>query len=230
MKTIIQNTNRMQETLGVLSNALSCCSLRSLRALRLILVAVVLTLTLTGPVWAQSSPEENLVRKGGATTTTAPAGSGNFLDGLPRMVVSLAVVVGLIYLARFLLRKAGRSGKLKSATGPVEIIWRSNLTLKQQLILARMGRRLLLIGAGPGGLTTLSELSDPEEITDLLASIEQGKADSFTNMLASKAGQYVQPGATKQGPPHRDDGGAAGEAARRLAEKLRAMDKGGNQK
>lgn len=54
-------------------------------------------------------------------------------------------------------------------------------------MIVRFARRLLLVQQGSHGMTTLSEVSDPDEVAGLLARIESGSrgrtADKFRAML-----------------------------------------------
>ena len=48
------------------------------------------------------------------------------------------------------------------------------------------------MGAGPQGMTTLCELTDPKEIAELLASIEQGMGDSFIATMEKQKGRFAE--------------------------------------
>ena len=142
-----------------------------------------------------------------------PAGGAGVWDGTLRVVLALALVVGLIYLSRYLLRKAGGAGKLHAQGGVVETLWRTNLSMKHQLTLVRMGRRVLLLGCTPQEVSTLCEVTDPQEIAELLNAVEEGKGDSFTRLLSRKAGQFAG---------DVDQQGQGVSEMRKLADKLRS--------
>ena len=89
-------------------------------------------------------------------------------DGWLRTAGALALVIGLIFLARFALRRFAPGVGKGAGGGDIEILARTNLSARQQLCLVRLGRRLLLIGSGPEGMRTLAEISDPAEVADLL--------------------------------------------------------------
>ncbi len=148
----------------------------------------------------------------------------SYLDGWPRVVASLAVVAALVYLARWLLKKAGASGRLVPSRGQdvLEVISRCPVSMKHQVYLVRLGRRLLVLGAGQQGLSTLAEITDPQEAAELIELADGAKADSFRSMLASKADQLKAAEAAAAGgrnPPAQD---ASGEAVRQLKQKLQA--------
>ena len=91
-------------------------------------------------------------------------GGGGWL----RTAGALALVIGLIFLARFAFRRFAPSVGKHAAGGKIEVLARTNLSARQQLCLVRLGRRLLLVGSGPEGMRTLAEISDPAEVADLL--------------------------------------------------------------
>jgi len=105
------------------------------------------------------------------------------------MLLALVVVVGLIFLARYLLKRFGGTGKLSGRSAVLEVLARTSLTSRHQLFLVRMSGRLVLVGAGPGGLSCLAEVTDPDEISKLLAAVEAGRTDLFGSLLKRKTRQ-----------------------------------------
>lgn len=90
-----------------------------------------------------------------------------------RTVLALAVVVALVLLAQWLFRgTAGRRGlgrgMFGGRDGPLQVVAQTGLSGRHRLFLVRLGERLVLIGAGPQHLTTLSEVTDPRERDRLL--------------------------------------------------------------
>jgi flagellar biosynthetic protein FliO len=120
--------------------------------------------TATRPVKKPESQDDKVLSRDG--------GWGG--DGWLRTAGAMALVIGLIFLARYALRRFAPSAGKVTSGGKVEVLARTNLSARQQLCLVRMGRRVLLIGSGPEGMRTLSEVSDPAEVADLLG--EAGKA------------------------------------------------------
>ena len=47
----------------------------------------------------------------------------------------------------------------------------------------RLGKRLVLIGAGGGTMTTLAEVSDPAEIEELMQSVKATRGASLAGLL-----------------------------------------------
>ena len=131
----------------------------------------------------------------------APGNAGSLMDWL-RMVLALAVVVGLIFVTRWLLKRAGAAAGITAGGRAVEVLARSPLSSRHQMYLVRMGRRLLLVGSGPEGLRTLSEVTDQQEVQDLLKAVAAG-APTLSAMFH---GKRSSPGPAGQGDSQRPGG------------------------
>lgn len=96
-----------------------------------------------------------------------------------RTLLALAVVVALVLLARWLFRSAEARGIALAGRkhGPLRVVARAALAGRYQLFLVRLGERLVLVGASPQQLTTLSEVTDPAECDRLLAALGRDDAE-----------------------------------------------------
>jgi flagellar biosynthetic protein FliO len=116
-----------------------------------------------------------------------PAGTGGF--DLRRLVTALAVVLLLILLARWFARRFfGVAGATRS-TRAVQVLSRSTLSPKQQLMLIRVGRRLLVVGDGGGQLNTLSEITDADEVAALVGQVQDDHSARATKSFGSLFGR-----------------------------------------
>jgi flagellar biosynthetic protein FliO len=106
-------------------------------------------------------------------------------NGAWPMLVVLALIAGLAWGARRWLNGMNR------ATGgaAIDILARQFVSSKQTLCLVRLGRRVVLLGVTPDRMTTLCEISDPEEAALLVASIETRRPQSFTSAMARLTAQ-----------------------------------------
>ncbi len=94
---------------------------------------------------------------------------------ITRVLGALAVVLGLLFGLRAVVRRsrwALASGGRPS--GVVEILARYPVARGQHLILLKLARRVLLVHRSGSTMTTLSEVSDPDEVAALLGRIEAG--------------------------------------------------------
>ena len=91
---------------------------------------------------------------------------------------ALAVVLTVLVLARALLRRvAGPLAGGGRPSGVVEVLARYPVGKGQQLVLLKLGRRIALLHQSRTGMTTLTEVSDPDEVAGLLTRLEAGSRD-----------------------------------------------------
>ncbi len=94
---------------------------------------------------------------------------------IARILGALGVVLGLLVVLRMVFRRFG--GVLGSAgrpSGVIEIMARYPMGKGQVLLVLKMARRIILVHHCGTSMTTLSELTDPDEVASLLARLEAG--------------------------------------------------------
>ena len=119
--------------------------------------------------------------------------------GLSKTLGALIVVVGLMLMLMMLIRwVSARKGGIMASLGPsgrapsgiIEILARYPVARKQRLVLLRIGNRVILCcqttGAksASGAMTTLAELTGPEEVAAILRSVRD--QDGTSNQAAFK--------------------------------------------
>lgn len=71
----------------------------------------------------------------------------------------------------------------------VEVLARYPVGRHQQLLILKLGRRIVLLHQGGGRMAALTEITDPDEVASLLASLEAGsrqkEAMRFRSILNS---------------------------------------------
>ena len=86
---------------------------------------------------------------------------------------SLGIVLGLLLLLSLPLRKSAARTNLP--TDVMEVLGGTRIQGKQQqLLLIRLSNKLLLVNAKPGGMQTLGEVTDPEEVASIVQACHQG--------------------------------------------------------
>ena len=134
-----------------------------------------------------------------SSTTASPAANNSELPArsnggeleYSRVLGALAVVLGLIFLLRWLGRIAfpaslGRGGAGRS----VELLSRSPLSPKQQILLVRVGRRVLVVGDSGGQMSSLGEIRDPDEISELVGQVISDKRAVTPRAFGSMFGRF----------------------------------------
>lgn len=75
-----------------------------------------------------------------------------------RLGFSLAVVIGLMWLAGRVMRNRGLTGRSRKCDTELEVLDRKNLSKTSSLALVRVGDRTLLIGVTEHGISNLTEI------------------------------------------------------------------------
>jgi len=104
---------------------------------------------------------------------------------LGAMVVVLAAIFGVRWYGRRFLGLAGA----RSTSGAIQVLCRSALSPKQQLMLVQVGRRVVLVADCGVQMSALCEISDPEEVAALAGQIQQRKGDSASSSFRSVLGR-----------------------------------------
>ncbi len=103
-------------------------------------------------------------------------------------MLALALVVALIYGCRSALKRMGKGGVRPGAAGvagPVEVLSRTSIGAKQQMLLVRVGKRVLLVGSWPGGMANLGEVTDAGELSAMTAPQADRRGSPQTNEAIS---------------------------------------------
>jgi hypothetical protein len=166
----------------------------------------------------------------GAEAPAPPAAGGSFL----RTMLALAGVIALIGICGVATRAVARGrGGLAGAFGPggrapsgvISVLGRYPVSRGQKLVLLHLDRRILLVsqssggrlGAG-GGMATLCEISDPEEVASILVKSRDAESDSISERFRSMLGavdRAFRPGqeAVPEEFPRRRLSGSGGDRA-----------------
>jgi len=127
-----------------------------------------------------------------AAATTADAQATATSTGLDttRVVVSLAGVLGLIFLLKHfgkgLVTPRGGGG---GPSGAVQLLGRDPIGPRQQVILLRIGRRVIVVADSAGVISTLSQITDADEVAELTGRVQQGRPASATKAFGALLGR-----------------------------------------
>jgi len=127
-----------------------------------------------------TGPENVLLRRDGAGP----------LDGWGRTVLALAIVLAVLLVLRSVLKRLGRRGAAARG-GAMDVLARTSVSPRQQLLLVRLGSKLILMGSSPAGLSALHVVSDPEEVAELTEAAMGGGAEA---RLRAEAGKHREGG------------------------------------
>jgi flagellar biogenesis protein FliO len=135
----------------------------------------------SAPAVVVSPPQEGLAlgRPEDAGASAGPPKRTRSFDPrvgeIARVAGALGAVLALLLLTRFMLRRmAGPLAGGRRPSGVLEVLARYPVARAQQLVLLKMSGRIVLLHQSKAGMTALSEVTDPDEVAQLLARVESG--------------------------------------------------------
>ena len=98
--------------------------------------------------------------------------------GIGGFMVGSFAVLGLLGGSFLLLRRFGRNSRFLAGAGAIKVLARKPLTPKQEIFLVEVGTKVFMIGSTRDHLSTLGEISSPDEVAVLRANLPERKDDS----------------------------------------------------
>lgn len=201
---------------------------------------------------AGSSLEQRGLGSGAPSTTRKPSTSGvdraesspGVGGGFVRTSLALGGVLALAVISTAAIKAIARNGKFglgmasRSPAGVMEVLGRYPIGRGATLVLLKLDRRILLLSQSAGGklgltsgVTTLCEVTDPDEIASILLKARDAEGDSlaerFRGLLSRFDRNMDAAGEDPQQPRRRVTGSAAGDRAelwRETAEPIQVVD------
>ena len=112
-------------------------------------------------------------------------GGGGPLGNIGTTLLSLFAVIALIVVVVWVVRKLVPGFRGGADSGPVRVLGKHYLAPKLQLFLVRIGERVVVIGAAGGHLSQVCQITDKDEIAELLRQCEQARSGSISNSFRS---------------------------------------------
>jgi hypothetical protein len=140
--------------------------------------------------------ERQPIRSGtSGTGGKSPAGDnasgagGSALGGAGQVIAALAIVVGLIFIGRALVRKFVPGAAASNGKGVIEVLARHPLAKNQSLVLLRIGSQIVALNQGRESSASVLVISEPMEVARIIGQIE-GKSPAsmqagFNRLLAN---------------------------------------------
>ena len=152
-------------------------------------------------------------------TRPAAGGQATVLGAVQRMVFWLVLLAAVSLLALWGVRTFFPGGKKLFATPAAEVLGRTYLDSRRYLALVRVGRRVLVVGVDTDGMHPVGEITDADEVADILrqtAPSTSGSASFFQTLLQGRLQEPSRPEATR--------GTTAAGDADRLADVLSGLE------
>ena len=102
-----------------------------------------------------------------------------------RVTLALGAVVSLILVFRWGARRFMIGGVTTGHSRAVQVISRTIVSPKQQLMLVKVGRRLVLVANTAAGMNAICEIRDEQEVADLLGQVSAEQGDSVSRAFGS---------------------------------------------
>lgn len=146
---------------------------------------------------AEAKPRGSILPPRQRSRTAAADGSSRVIktrvtpwyqSGLGSLTIVLMVVGVSVWAVRRWVPSARPGG-----SSAMRVSGRVNLTPKHSIALVHVGRRYLLVGLSGDRMTTLSEVSDPDEVADLAALVNESGTrhhEGFNDILLSEAADF----------------------------------------
>jgi flagellar biogenesis protein FliO len=153
-------------------------------------VAPIVTPAARGPLESRPINRNSTGPTTQAVKTSVP-GAG--LD-IQKVILSLGIVIGLIMLLRWAAKWMfpGQAGI--PASRAVQVVSRSVLSPRQQFLLLQVGRRLVVVADSPAGMNSVCEISDADEVAELLGQVRSQPSGAlgkgFLTMFGRKREQF----------------------------------------
>jgi flagellar biogenesis protein FliO len=144
------------------------------------------------------------VGNSGGPTVVSPNTSGPAQpQGLdyPRVLAALGIVVGLIFVLRWVGRFFFPAATGRARNRAVEVLSRSPLSPKQQVMLLRVGQRLIVVGDSGSQMNPLCEITDPDEVAALVGQLRDEKIQIPKRAFGSLFGRSRHAFETDDHPP-----------------------------
>jgi len=106
-------------------------------------------------------------------------------NDVTRAILALGIVMFLLLGLRAALRRFGGPLTGGRPSGVLEVIGRFPAGRGQHLVLLKLGRRIVLAYQTKGSMSLLSEISEQDEVADLLARIEAGSRQTRNGKFQS---------------------------------------------
>jgi flagellar biogenesis protein FliO len=175
-----------------------------MRRLTFVPIATLACLAVAGPALAQASRPADEYRDVDlparrsampttrtAPSTTAVAGQGGNVDQFDskRLGFALLIVVGAIFVTMKVWKRVGMPGMGGRASGALQVVSRLSVSPRQQVLLIRVGRRLVMVGNSGTQMNPLCEIADPDEVAEMIGKAATERDESPSSFAAVLGGE-----------------------------------------
>lgn len=139
----------------------------------------------TGSVWATELAEETVTvsEAKSAAVNTGLLESSQVSGQIMQLVFGLLLVIGLIFLLAWLVRRVQQKLPVKGSAQAITLVSSQALGPRDRLLLVQVGKEQVLLGLTPGTIVPLHVLEEPVEI--------QATEGQFSSVFAQRLAKVL---------------------------------------
>jgi len=122
-------------------------------------------------------------------SSPASARSSGWSGSIVTVITSLAIVLGLFAVAIWLMRRGLGGAASQLPSDAVAVLGQLPLTGRQQILLVRIGPKLLLVSTNGETSTTLTEIETPDDVDRIVGLCAESQPNSTTQTFRSLLAQ-----------------------------------------
>ena len=122
---------------------------------------------------------------------------------LLQLVLGLLLVIGLIFVLAWLMRRVQRAGPAGNQV--IKLVGSRALGTRDRLVLVQVGNEQVLLGVSPGSITALHVMNEPVDVPDP-QSVQPEFAKRLLEALGNKGAAGQRPGKTLFGAAGKKSG------------------------
>jgi flagellar biogenesis protein FliO len=139
-----------------------------------------------------------------------------------KVPAALGAVVVLILALRFMGKKVLPGAGASRGSGAMQLVARTAVGPKHQVMLIQVGRRLVMVGSAGGEMSRLCEITDADEVAELLATTKGSSAGASFKAMIGGAGRAYERDEQKDEADESAGNGGSSELAG-LMDRVRQM-------
>ena len=122
--------------------------------------------TMTFPSQKKKNKETQTIEK---KKEASPKESALTNSILPMIIMGVIVLGIFLWISLSIIKKILPGGKQLFSSPGIEILGKTHFDSQKYLAIVRVGTRILVVGVSQNGFDQISEITDPEEVTEILS-------------------------------------------------------------
>jgi len=180
---------------------------------------IVVMVLSTSAFATDSDPIQRGTAGAAHVATSGPASSFDIV----RVGMALVAVIALISALKWGARKYLGQTAPGKGSGAVQILSRNSVGPKQAILLVQVGRRVILVGDSGNQMNALSEISDSDEVAELIGQLRRDKTEKAGKMFGKIFGAAEKDYESADEAPAQDEPSAQAEQVDEMRDELTGL-------